>query len=119
MLLRTAVLRSETAAHGLHIDPVTGNRVGGTALGAGNTIANNASLGIRVAPTAGTNAILGNAIYANSGLGIDLADDGVTTNDVGDGDSGPNDLLNFPVITSATASGPTVTVDFDLDAPAG
>jgi parallel beta-helix repeat protein len=33
-----------------------------------------------------------------------------TLNDVGDGDTGGNNLLNFPVIASATTSGPTTTV---------
>jgi hypothetical protein len=66
-------------------------------------------------PDTQRNAILGNRIFSNSGLGIDLfgADDsfGVTNNDAGDGDSGPNHLQNFPVITSANANanGTTIT----------
>ena len=63
--------------------------------------------------------MISNSIFSNGGLGIDLAVDGVTANDLGDGDTGPNGLLNFPVITSAVESGGTVTVDFDLDVPAG
>jgi len=36
----------------------------------------------------------------NGGLPIDLGEDGATANDPGDGDGGPNTLLNYPVITS-------------------
>jgi trimeric autotransporter adhesin len=42
-----------------------------------------------------------------TGLGIDLGDNGVTLNDLGDIDPG---LQNFPVLTSATGTGNTVTV---------
>jgi hypothetical protein len=45
------------------------------------------------------NQISQNSIYANGGLGIDLQNDGVTPNDAGDFDTGPNEELNFPVIT--------------------
>jgi hypothetical protein len=51
------------------------------------------------------NAILRNSIYSNDELGIDHDHDGVTPNDAGDGDSGGNTCLNFPVLNSATTSG--------------
>ena len=68
-----------------------------------NTITANGLGGIVVAdPTVVT--LSRNAIYANGGLGIDLGDDGVTPNDSGDADSGPNGLQNFPVLQEAHAA---------------
>lgn len=98
-----------------------------------NTITNN-GVGIKVyADTSINNLIRQNDISANapSGgcaaecLGIDLAGDGVTLNDPGDVDFGPNDYLNFPVLgppgaacppgtTRVTVSLPRVIVDFFL-----
>lgn len=65
-----------------------------------NRIAHNQREGVIVAPTQivanDKNTISKNSIFANGGLGIDLGGDGVTANDSGDGDSGPNGLQNFP-----------------------
>ncbi|HRY34141.1 MAG TPA: right-handed parallel beta-helix repeat-containing protein, partial [Bacteroidales bacterium] len=68
-----------------------------------NTIAYNGGNGITIIGDASSlgNQFTYNSIYLNTGLGIDLTDDGVTANDSGDGDSGPNDLVNYPVIDSA------------------
>jgi CSLREA domain-containing protein len=82
------------------------NTIGGTATGAGNTIAFNGAAGVGLDPSAGTgNAILGNSVFSNTGLGIDLNNDGVTPNTPGGPHSGPNDLQNFPVLTSILPSG--------------
>lgn len=91
----------------------TNNVIGGTAEGAGNTIAFNSDRGVFV--LVGTsNAILGNSMFSNTGLGIDLS--GITANDAGDGDTGPNNGQNFPVLTSAVTGGGTgVTVAGTLD----
>lgn len=78
-----------------------------TALGGGgvfalqNLIAFNTGNGVNIAPTSGVrNIISANSIHSNGLLGINLGAPGVTPNDPLDADSGPNDLINFPVITS-------------------
>jgi hypothetical protein len=75
-----------------------------------------------------------NSIFSNDGLGIDIVDnanndlgpngEGPNTNDGGtanDADTGPNNLQNFPVITSATTSSSTgeTTIDAFLDTAPG
>lgn len=54
-----------------------------------------------IAGYAGNNILRFNVNHSNTGLGIDLNNDGVTANDALDADAGPNELLNFPVISSA------------------
>ena len=96
------------------------NTIGGTAANEGNLIAGNGGDGVWVDATAGAgNAILGNAIYSNTGLAIDLGANGVTANDTNDGDSGANDLLNFPVVTKVVQNGANLDVTLVLDVPAG
>lgn len=95
---------------GLSLNNTAGNVVGGTNLPQRNVIAYNAGDGIWVdGPAANGNSILGNSIYSNgstaSHLGIDLGGDGVNANDLGDGDEGPNNGQNFPIITSAVLQG--------------
>ncbi len=70
--------------------------------------------GVVLANTAGIgNRINANTIAQNTTIGIDLNNDGVTANDGTDGDTGPNNLQNYPVINSATLSGGT-SLDFNL-----
>jgi parallel beta-helix repeat protein len=72
-------------------------------IGPDNIIAYNNGAGITVTEASSRgNAISENLIYENTGLGIDLGDDGVTVNDPGDTDTGPNELLNYPVIYDLT-----------------
>ena len=63
-------------------------------------IANNGGAGLFVADMTLVDAVAV-SIAGNAGLAIDLAPLGVNSNDAGDGDSGPNELLNFPIIESA------------------
>ncbi|HTS52720.1 MAG TPA: DUF4347 domain-containing protein, partial [Burkholderiales bacterium] len=90
------------------------NTIGGTTAAAGNVIAYMQGDGVYLngAATLG-DAILGNSIYGNAraggDTGIDLAGGDaaprwVTPNDAGDGDTGPNGLQNFPVLTSVSST---------------
>jgi hypothetical protein len=90
------------------------NTIGGTVAGAGNTIADNGRTGVVIASGTG-DAILGNSIVANHKLGIDLGDDGVTPNHpVGTG-TGPNNLQNFPVLTSVVSTGTSTVIQGTLN----
>ena len=60
-------------------------------------------------------AIRRNTIFSNTGLGIDLGGDGVTQNDPGDGDTIPNALQNFPIITSVTGDSSQTTITGTLN----
>jgi hypothetical protein len=106
------------AGSGIHIEAL------GAFLPTGNTIRSNVIRfndldGVRILGTGASATVTQNAIWSNDGLGIDLGGDGVTGNDPGDGDPGPNDFMNFPLITSAFESGGTLTVNFRLDAVPG
>lgn len=99
---------------GSGIDVFASNvEIGGLNPGAANRIANNAA-GVWILGGTG-NSIHGNSIHSNSELGIDLSTQGVTANDVGDSDVGPNQLQNFPVLTSANISGGNTVIEGTLN----
>ncbi|MDH3296090.1 MAG: right-handed parallel beta-helix repeat-containing protein, partial [Acidimicrobiia bacterium] len=81
---------------------ITVDKFAANSLIEGNVIGANtdSGIGFEVNARAG-NTMIGNVISGNGGLAIDLRRDGVTDNDKFDLDPGPNDLLNFPVITQA------------------
>ncbi|GAB5518041.1 MAG: hypothetical protein RhofKO_02920 [Rhodothermales bacterium] len=103
--------------HGILLDNATETRIGEEvpALGTdtssrieeanANLIRGNRLNGITLlGALAVSNTWRGNTIYENGGLGIDIDDDGVTPNDLSDGqpmlldeDTGPNHRMNFPV----------------------
>ena len=86
---------------------ILGGATGSTVFG--NVIDRNGHEGISVLDGAG-NAFLSNSIPNNGGLGIDLGGDGVTPNDPGDADTGPNERQNYPVITSVLNDGTSLFV---------
>ena len=78
----------------------------------GNVIAHNTGDGVTVVSSAARrNTVRWNSIHSNGGLGIDLDDDGVTSNDSEDPDSGPN-LQNYPTLTAVGLSSDAGSVAF-------
>ena len=116
----TGLLGIPNLGHGVHVYTVsTGHLIGGQGPGERNAIAFNGGAGVVIGNVAGDastgNRILGNSIHDNGGLGIDLGNDGVTANDPGDGDAGPNNLQNFPVLSAATSNGGSTGVRGSLN----
>ena len=107
---------------GIHVQDGDDNLIGGTLPGSANVIAHSRispfTRAMGVAVSAGVrNRILGNSIYDNDELGIDLVANpaGVTPNDAGDADTGPNNLQNHPVITDVNVVGGSATIIGTLD----
>lgn len=94
---------------GILIDRADGVLIGGTAVGAGNVIANNGFFGI-LAENGTGNSVLGNAIYGNAPLQLDIAEQGPESNDPLDPDSGGNFRQNFPIIHSAAFAGGNIAL---------
>ena len=95
-------------------DGAVNNTIGGISAGDGNVLQGNGKALYVLNATSVGNAILGNSISGTL-IGIDLANDGVTPTDPGDVDTGPNNLQNFPVLTSATVAGLTLTCTGDIE----
>lgn len=91
--------------------------IGGTTVAQGNRIAGSTG-GVLVSGTSRA-TVLGNEMTGLNRPSIDLGANDGTPNDPGDGDTGPNDLLNTPDNVAATEAAGTISVDFDLDVPAG
>jgi trimeric autotransporter adhesin len=98
------------------------NLIGGTTPAAANRIANNGLIGVYISSAAGAlplaNTIIGNSIYQNGSLGIEIGAIGVNTNDLGDSDTGANDLQNYPVLISAVSAAGNTTINGTLNAEA-
>jgi hypothetical protein len=82
------------------------NKIGGTTTGEANRISHNNRTGVILSEGGGLfptqNEIRGNSISRNGDLGIDLGTDGVTPNDPGDNDGGPNEQQNYPILSSTS-----------------
>jgi CSLREA domain-containing protein len=80
----------------------------------GTSVVGNSGPGIRLDSGVGS-LIIDNSIDGNTGLGIDISNDGVTANDNGDADTGPNNKQNFPYLNMATNSGGSTQVTGTLN----
>ena len=133
-----SVIRNNTSRNnGLLCTPTAGESAGIRVWGAGNSVtlnisSNNYGAGLQI-QSGGTSLLSQNSIFANGDsasnasatpsrqIGIDLlnaTDDEthgtspfVSPNDSGDGDSGGNGLLNFPVFTAQTVSGGNIILE--------
>ncbi|HEX8227975.1 MAG TPA: S-layer homology domain-containing protein [Chloroflexia bacterium] len=92
----------------------TNASLGGLEAGKSNLIAFNGGNGVQVRTGSG-NSLLSNSIHSNASLGIDLLPAGVTPNDAGDSDNGPNGLQNYPVLSAVTLSGANTFVTGTLN----
>jgi hypothetical protein len=121
----TATLDLGNAFAGIFVYQRPNWSIGGVAAGEGNVIAHNGRgsssgtvwhCGVTVLLPTGV-AIRGNRVFDNFPLGINLYDgvnvppDSVTPNDGGDSDTGPNDLQNYPMITSVVPGASTTHVE--------
>jgi hypothetical protein len=102
----------------------SGNIIGGTAGGTGNTIAFNGRTGAIIGNSAADtttigDSILGNSFFGNVMLGIDLGNNGQTANTPGGPHSGPNHFQNIPTINSVAASGTGTAVAVSLNSTPG
>jgi parallel beta-helix repeat protein len=99
-------------------DNYTGISIGGDAeriIVEGNTISKSQGHGVVIFTTGLGNTLHNNSIFSSGGLGIELGNDWVTPNDIGDQDIGPNNLMNFPVLTFARINKGKLIVEGIID----
>jgi uncharacterized repeat protein (TIGR01451 family) len=97
------------------------NVIGGTLPTTQNIIAFNGGAGVQVGSNRFVTNVVqdrisGNSIFSNVGLGIDLGGDGVTFNTPGGANFGPNNLQNYPIVSSAYTAPGGITVEGSLNA---
>jgi Periplasmic copper-binding protein (NosD) len=120
----TGLLPIPNLGHGISIFAASsGHTIGGQGAAERNVIAYNGHAGVAIGrdalDTSAGDRVSGNSIHDNGGLGIDLGGDGVTANDAGDGDAGPNNFQNFPVLSAATSNGVSTGVRGSLNSSPG
>lgn len=113
--------RTGTQPRALNASVFVNSGAGAIAIGARRPNAFRFSIGgINLAGNAGTNIRFDQNTFASLvGLAADLADDGVTANDPGDGDTGTNGLLNFPVLELVERTDAGLRVVGNVDVPTG
>lgn len=119
----SGTMAASNGGNGISIRGGANTLIGGVSTGAGNIIAFNNGLhgGVSIldADIQGTGThVVGNSIFSNAVLGINIGDDGVTPNDPGDGDAGPNNVQNFPVLSTAASGGGFTVVQGTLNSTA-
>lgn len=90
-------------------------------VGPDNIIAHG-NIGVSVGQqSTGSVSVQRNQIHDNFRIGIDLEVDGVTVNDIGDFDAGPNRLQNYPDVTAAQydSNGNRISVEVAVDSHPG
>lgn len=95
----------------------------------GNQISGNSGVGVLMRNSIAGLALRGNVlranrIYGNGGVEIDLgADgggaDGISLNDAGDADAGPNARQNYPVLSAPVLSSGLASVNYLVDSDSG
>ncbi len=108
----------------ISLNPFCPRDTGGRNLIEKNCFEDNGASGVTIlnSPVEGRGDNTGNTISQNkisgSPIPIDLGGDGATANDAGDGDTGPNTLVNFPDELNVVATDDTVTVTGQVNGPA-
>ncbi len=96
-----------------------GNTVQGNFIGTNSSGTSLGNTGNGILVSSGTaNLIESNFIFSNTKFGIALTSFGPTLNDNGDGDTGPNNRQNYPVITGGAATDTQITIQGTLNSTA-
>jgi uncharacterized repeat protein (TIGR01451 family) len=102
-------------AHGIQFTSTARtNIIGGVSAGEANIIAFNGADGVFVG-SGSNNVVRGNSLFSNTGLGIDIGASGVQANDSFDTDTGDNQLMNYPVLVSASNSPTDTVIEFRMN----